>query len=109
MIEDTVDIVNELGLHARAAAKFVNAASCFSSQVKLCRGDKPGDEVDGKSILGVLLLAACIGTRIIIRVAGDDEKEALKSLKALVQDGFGEINEHGYSKSQGTDRPTNTI
>lgn len=93
MIEETVDIINELGLHARAAAKFVNTASGFESGVKLCRKDKPGEEVDGKSILGVLLLAASIGTRITIRVKGVDEQEALNSLKALVANGFGEMQE----------------
>lgn len=93
MIEETVEIINELGLHARAASKFVNTASGFQSQVKLSREDKPGDEVDGKSILGVLLLAASIGTRIIIRVAGEDQQTALDTLKALVANGFGELPE----------------
>lgn len=93
MIEETVEIINELGLHARAAAKFVNTASGFSSLVKLSRADKPGDDVDGKSILGVLLLAACIGTKIVIRVEGDDEQNALERLKVLVKEGFGELQE----------------
>jgi len=94
MIEETVEIINELGLHARAAAKFVNTASPFASTVKLCREDKPDEEVDGKSILGVLLLAASIGTRITIRVAGTDQQEALDCLRNLVADGFGELNEN---------------
>lgn len=102
MIQETVDIINVLGLHARAAAKFVNTASGFQSQVKLCREDKPGEEVDGKSILGVLLLAASIGTRITIRVDGSDAPEALERLKALVADGFGEFQETTDDGSPGT-------
>ncbi len=94
MIEETVEIINELGLHARAAAKFVNTASPFASTVKLCRADKPDEEVDGKSILGVLLLAACIGTQITIRVDGDDQQDALDCLRNLVADGFGELDEN---------------
>jgi phosphocarrier protein len=103
MIEETVDIINELGLHARAAAKFVNTASGFQSRVKLFREDKPGEEVDGKSILGVLLLAASIGTRITIRVNGVDEQEALHSLKTLVSEGFGEMQER-YGKAYPLDQ-----
>ncbi len=93
MIQETVEIVNELGLHARAASKFVNAATAFQSQVKLSRADKPGDEVDGKSILGVLLLAASIRTLIVIRADGEDEQQAMETLKDLVGKGFGEIPE----------------
>lgn len=93
MIEETIEIVNELGLHARAAAKFVNTASNFTSRVKLCRADKPEEEVDGKSILGVLLLAAAMGTSITIRVDGADEKPAMDRLKTLVENGFGEMGE----------------
>jgi len=93
MIEHTVDIINELGLHARAAAKFVNMATGFTSQVKLSRVDQPEELVDGKSILGVLLLAASIGTRITIHVDGEDEVKAMEALKVLVAEGFGELNE----------------
>lgn len=90
MAEETVEIVNELGLHARAASKFVNLATRFNSEVKIHREDKRSEEVDGKSILGILLLAASRGTRITIRTSGADEGKALTSLTELVRDGFGE-------------------
>ena len=108
MIQETVEIVNELGLHARAASKFVNAATAFQSLVKLSRADKPGDEVDGKSILGVLLLAASIGTMIVIRTEGEDEQDAMDTLKELVAQGFGEIPEEGHSCPAGDSSIGNT-
>jgi phosphocarrier protein HPr len=91
MIEGSVEIVNELGLHARAASKFVNAASRFHSEIKLHRADNQSEEVDGKSILGILLLAASRGTQLTIRATGLDEREAMEALLLLVRGGFGEI------------------
>jgi phosphocarrier protein len=83
----TVRVVNPLGFHARAAARFVAEASRFESQVTVVFKDK---EMDGKSILGLLLLAAPCGVSIQVRVEGRDEKEAIKALVALVSSGFGE-------------------
>lgn len=82
-----MQIVNKLGLHARAAAKLVRAASGFQSQIII---RKDGNEVDGKSILGVLMLAAGQGTRITLRVTGQDEKEAAETIEALITQRFGE-------------------
>jgi phosphocarrier protein HPr len=80
-------IRNRLGLHARAAAKFVHVASRFRSQVRVAR---EGRVVDGKSIMGVLLLAAAHGTTISISADGADAQEALTALCNLVESGFGE-------------------
>ncbi len=80
-------VPNPLGLHARAAAKFVHAASRFRSQVHVQRG---GRTVDGKSIMGILLLAASRGSSIVISAEGPDETEAVEALTALVLSGFGE-------------------
>ena len=82
-----VTIVNPLGLHARAAAKFVHTASRFSSNVRVTRG---GREMDGKSIMGLLLLSAARGTSITISADGADEFEAISALCALVERGFDE-------------------
>lgn len=87
MREETVTIINRLGLHARAAGKFVNLAKTFSSDVTLTRG---GEEVDGKSIMNVMLLAAPVGTEIGLKVDGEDEDHAAESLVALINDRFGE-------------------
>jgi phosphocarrier protein len=87
MSEREVPITNRLGLHARAAARFVHVASRFHSHVRVGRG---GRVVDGKSIMGILLLAAAHGTSITISADGGDEQEALDALCDLVQRGFGE-------------------
>jgi len=84
--EDFV-IKNRLGLHARAAAILVKEASRFSSEVTI---EKNGTKVDGKSIMGVLMLAAPKGSIVSVKISGADEKEALLALKALIDDGFGE-------------------
>jgi phosphocarrier protein HPr len=83
----SVTVVNTLGLHARAAAKFVHVATGFRTQVRVGRH---GREVDGKSIMGILLLAAARGTIITITADGSDEREAVDALVALVESGFGE-------------------
>ncbi len=80
---------------------WVVVISPFASTVKLCRADKPDEEVDGKSILGVLLLAACIGTQITIRVDGEDQQDAIDCLRNLVADGFGELDENPPSSMLG--------
>ena len=80
-------IVNPLGLHARAAAKFVHVASGFSSSIRVMKGPR---EIDGKSIMGLLLLAAARGTSITISADGADELDAIAALCALVERGFDE-------------------
>jgi phosphocarrier protein len=80
-------IVNKLGLHARAAAKFVTTASRFESEITVRRD---GREVNGKSIMGVMMLAAARGTTVEVTASGPDAQEALEALHALVDDRFGE-------------------
>ena len=87
MISREVEICNRLGLHARAAARFVHTASSFKSTIQIKRD---GQEVDGKSILGLLLLAATQGSSLFIVANGDDAEEAIDALCALVTDRFGE-------------------
>jgi phosphocarrier protein len=83
-----VPIVNPLGLHARAAAKFVHTASSFTARIRVARG---GRDMDGKSIMGLLLLAAAQGCLITISASGADEEQALAALCALVARGFDEV------------------
>lgn len=87
MIEREMEITNRLGLHARAAAKLVHVTGRFSSQVKI---QKDGEEVDAKSILGILLLAAAQGSTIVVRCDGDDESEAMQAVSELVANRFDE-------------------
>ena len=87
MIKRELAIQNRLGLHARAAARFVHTASRFRSRVTAGRD---GRVMDGKSILGILLLAASQGTRIEVVADGPDEAEAMAALAGLVEGGFGE-------------------
>lgn len=87
VVEREVEIVNRLGLHARAAAKLVQTASAFRSRVLLLTD---GEEVDAKSILGLLLLAAAQGTRLRVRCEGPDEEEALAAVAALIANRFEE-------------------
>jgi phosphocarrier protein HPr len=86
-MEETLVLTNRLGLHARAAAKFVHAATSFQSRILIT---KDGDEVDGKSILGLLLLAAGRGAQLHVRVEGSDEEAALAALRDLVERKFDE-------------------
>lgn len=87
MVEEKVLIKNKLGLHARAAVKFVNLANRFHSSVKI---EKDGNEIDGKSILGILTLAAVKGTQVTLKVQGKDEQLALQSLRELIDNKFQE-------------------
>jgi phosphocarrier protein HPr len=80
-------IRNRLGLHARAAAKFVHTANGFTSQIRVSRD---GRTMDGKSIMGILLLAAGAGTTVVIAADGADEADAVEALCRLVEGGFGE-------------------
>ena len=88
MTTRSVMVVNPLGVHARAAAKFVHLAGRFDARIRIA---KDGREMDGKSILGILLLAAGRGTAITITADGSDEQEAIDALVALVETGFGEL------------------
>ena len=87
MLDKTVTIRNKLGLHARAAVKFVNLANRFGASVKIV---KDGDEIDGKSILGILTLAATQGTAIRLLVSGKDEDAAMAALVELIGNRFDE-------------------
>jgi phosphocarrier protein len=87
LIRREVQIRNRLGLHARAAARFVHAANRFRSKISVSRD---GRTMDGKSILGILLLAASQGTWMEVAAEGDDEAEAVEALVGLVASGFGE-------------------
>ena len=87
MTDCSVTVVNPLGLHARAAARFVKLAGEFRSHIRVARGNRI---TDGKSILGLLLLAAARGTRLIVSADGPDESAAISALCALVERGFEE-------------------
>ena len=84
---DLLEIANELGMHARAATKFVQTANRYHSEITV---EKDGQVVNGKSIMGVLLLVASKGTRIKVTAEGDDAEAALAALSQLVRDKFGE-------------------
>jgi phosphocarrier protein HPr len=87
MVIRSVEVTNALGLHARAAARFVHLATRFNSQIRVSRDSKV---MDGKSIMGILLLAAARGTKLTITADGPDETTAVDSLVQLVESGFGE-------------------
>ena len=87
MIKTTVNISNKLGLHARASAKLTKLASSFPCEVFLSRNDR---RVNAKSIMGVMMLAAGLGTSVELECEGDREEEASKALIALINDKFGE-------------------
>jgi len=87
MVSRQVSVSNALGLHARAAARFVHRASQFTSRIRVTKG---GQTVDGKSILGLLLLAAARGTTLDLEADGDDAEAAMDALVQLVDAGFDE-------------------
>ena len=87
MLSRAVTVTNQLGLHARAAARFVHLAAKYESQIRVGRDSKV---MDGKSIMGILLLAAARGTTITITAEGPDERAAVDALCGLVEAGFGE-------------------
>jgi len=87
MIERPITIKNKLGLHARAAVKFVNTANRFGADVRI---EKDGGSIDGKSILGILTLAATQGSAIVLKIDGPDEEAAWKALAELIDQRFGE-------------------
>jgi phosphocarrier protein HPr len=87
-MEGTFTIRNRLGLHARAAAQFVKKASGYQSEVWV---EKDGQKVNGKSIMGLLMLACPLGTQLTVMVSGADEETAFVDLGKLIDDGFGEL------------------
>ena len=87
MVSGELHIINKLGLHARAASKFVTCASRFSSTIRV---SKDGQAADGKSIMSVMMLAAGKGSVLDVEIEGDDEQAAFHALTELVGDYFGE-------------------
>ena len=86
-IDREIEVINKLGLHARAAAQLVKLATAYSSDVRLVRGTQ---SVDAKNIMGVMMLAAACGTRITVSVEGEDADEAIDRISILFSDRFGE-------------------
>jgi phosphocarrier protein len=87
MARRDLEIVNKLGLHARAAAKLVSCASAFACRIEV---ERRGQRVNGKSIMGVMMLAASKGSQIVVEANGEDEEAALAAIEALILDRFGE-------------------
>jgi phosphotransferase system HPr (HPr) family protein len=92
VVERSVEVVNRLGLHARAAARLVRSACAYRSSVRLERADRSA-AADAKSILSVLMLAAARGTELRVRAEGADEREALDAVCELIAGGFGELED----------------
>jgi phosphocarrier protein HPr len=89
MIRYTVQVENRLGLHARAAAKLVRLASRFASEIHMSR-EGANQRISSKSILGILMLAARQGTRLVLTIEGADEAEARRAIQQFFEDKFGE-------------------
>ena len=89
MIREYLLVINKLGLHARAAAKLVRLASTFKSEIYLSR-ENANQRIDSKSILGILMLQASMGTRLVISIFGDDEVKAVEAIQQLFESRFGE-------------------
>jgi phosphocarrier protein HPr len=87
MIQTNITISNKLGLHARASAKLTKLAGSFPCEVWMARGER---RVNAKSIMGVMMLAAGIGTQVMVETSGEREQEAMDALLALINDKFGE-------------------
>ena len=87
MLQREIEIINKLGLHARASARFTQVAGQFKSDVWVTRN---GRRVNAKSIMGVMMLAAAKGSKIIVEIEGPDEVQAMDALRALIADCFGE-------------------
>jgi phosphocarrier protein HPr len=86
-LERHITIINKLGLHARAASKFVNVTNRYTSRIEV---GNLGKVVNGKSIMSIMLLAATQGTELVLRVDGDDEEDAMQAIVRLIEDKFGE-------------------
>ncbi len=87
MIKQDIEIINKLGLHARASSKLTQTASAFASEIWI---EKNGRKVNAKSIMGVMMLAAAMGSSITLEASGADEQAAMTALEALINDYFGE-------------------
>ncbi|MBC3910352.1 MULTISPECIES: HPr family phosphocarrier protein [Undibacterium] len=87
MIQQEIEIINKLGLHARASAKFTQTASKFKAEVWLTRNSR---RVNGKSIMGVMMLAAGKGSKVLLETDGVDEQACFDAIQALINDKFGE-------------------
>jgi len=87
-LEIKLTVMNESGLHTRAAAKIVEVAKNFQSEITI---EKDGSRADARSVMGILILAAQQNSEVLVRANGEDEKEALQAIKKLFQSGFGEI------------------
>jgi len=87
MLRQNVEIINKLGMHARAAAKFVTLAQTFAADIRVARN---GREVNGKSIMGVMMLAAAKGSSVELIIDGDDEEKAMRYLTELINNRFDE-------------------
>ncbi|WP_088283426.1 HPr family phosphocarrier protein [Ideonella sp. A 288] len=87
MIQSTITISNKLGLHARASAKLTKLAGTFQSEIHMARN---GRRINAKSIMGVMMLAAGMGSEVEIETDGPDEQQAMEALRALIADRFGE-------------------
>ncbi len=87
MLRKEITIINKLGLHARAAAKLINTTSRFSSDIQLIKENR---EVDGKSIMAVMMLAASQGTQLTVQARGDDAAQALTAIEELILNRFDE-------------------
>jgi phosphocarrier protein len=105
MTSGTVTVVNRLGMHARAAAKFVHVATRFQSHISVAHDTR---QMDGKSIMGILLLAAACGSILTITANGSDEADAVEALTALVQSGFGEDAGTGSGVEDETPGPSSS-
>lgn len=87
-VSENFVLINRLGLHARAAAQLVQTANRFKAEVVVA---KDGEEVNGKSIMGLLMLAAPVGSQLRVTVTGDDAEASMQALRTLINDGFGEL------------------
>jgi len=87
MLEQDIEIINKLGLHARASAKLVSTASRFNSSVEVQLGSQ---KADAKSIMSIMMLAASIGSKVVLRTNGDDEQEAMDAVASLINNYFDE-------------------
>lgn len=91
MMEETdIEIINKLGLHARAASKFATTATKFNARISVRKKGEESKEVDGKSIMSLMLLAAPMGTQLSIRCEGEEAKEALNAICELINNRFEE-------------------
>ena len=90
MRSTSLQLINPLGLHARAASKLVDVAKGYASSIRLVKDEQ---QVDGKSIMSLLMLGAAVGTELQLHVDGEDEIDAFNAICALINDGFGELEE----------------